>query len=991
MRLLLFFAIFPGFVFAQNLTLDWEKTFPNTGNKAIRNYMEATNGYLVSVGETSTKTQGGSDGLLFFTDYSTGQVIAEKRFGGGKDDALYAAAQTFDGNFLLAGTTASIGLGGPDAWLLLVNERGEKIWETSFGTPGRDECRGLLSLSDGTVLMAGTSNNQKNGDIWLAKVEERRILWEKNVGSGEFETLGGIVAADDGGFVFCGNTGKKAENGAGNVYLAKVDANGVLIWKKFFGEKDWEEALGLIATNDGGFAISGLTKSKGAGDLDCWLIKTSRDGFRQWDKTYGGKDADVANAVIQTVDNGFLLAGSTKSHRSGARFSEGFLIQTSPGGDLQWEKTAGTDKDDVFTTAQLLHNGSFVVAGTTNGDMPWMLHYTDPYLTKNSLAGIREVLTLKVSNASVSSADGTLTPGANTSLAFKIFNTTDLDLPDLNVSVNNRSGGNELTSWATTYYGTLKKGDSAEVHIPLRTASALDPGEKQLALTISSGTKSLKSFEKTVTLRNPQAANLLIAGHQFNASGRSDEVTLNVQIENSGDFVSQAAEVVFECPAGISVQGSAVATMGVISAHSTRDARLSFVKTAQFSAGVARIVCVVKEAGREKARKTLEWQANSGKTSMLAGGPIMIWSDPAPHETGSNKVRKTDDHIEVKMTVVSPKPLNTKDIKIKVNGVEMDGSKFNEEDLSPPRKEETKYIYTYKNKIPLQQGNNHIEVVADDQVSDALDVEFAPQRANLFVLAIGPQHEDLQYTAKDAGDFAKAFQNQGGEGKLFNEVFVTSLTTSEKTGLDGIRQAMYDLEYQWQDKQITQSDVLLVFISSHGKIVENRFKILQSGYNPKYEQIAVDFKTDILEVLNNINCKKLVFIDACHSGGAKEGFGGLNKAIVDLSKTLPGVSTLTSCGSTEKSYEDKAWENGAFTEALLSAFSNEDCKDTDGEFKADADGNKILSLGELYDFLRRRVPNLVQNGVPNAPTSQTPFMPEAQLDKTLPLYFLGNQ
>ena len=186
------------------------------------------------------------------------------------------------------------------------------------------------------------------------------------------------------------------------------------------------------------------------------------------------------------------------------------------------------------------------------------------------------------------------------------------------------------------------------------------------------------------------------------------------------------------------------------------------------------------------------------------------------------------------------------------------------------------------------------------------------------------------------------------------------------------------------------NDVLVLFVSSHGKIVENRFKILQTGYNPKYDRLTIDFKSDILETLSPLNCKKLIFLDACHSGGAKEGFGGVSQAVVELAKTQPGVSTLTSCGSTEKSYEDKSWENGAFTEALLDAFADKTCTDATGAFQADADRDHILRLGELYEFLRRRVPALVQGGVPNAPTSQTPFMPESELDKNLPLFLLEN-
>ncbi|MCC6461210.1 MAG: caspase family protein [Saprospiraceae bacterium] len=969
---------------AQTFKQDWEKITNASGR--FHTVIEATNGYLFCVGETSTKTKGGTDGLLLIADHSTGQVAAELRFGGNKDDALFGVTQTFDGLFLLAGTTASAGKGNTDAWLLLVDERGQKIWETTYGTPGRDECRGLLRLPDGGVVLAGYQDGQKNGDIWLAKVADRQLLWEKTVGAGELETLGGLALASDGGIVFCGNTGKKGGSGSGDIYLAKTDAGGSLLWKKYFGEANWEEALDLIATRDGGFAIAGLTKSKGAGDLDAWLLKTSRDGFRQWDKPFGGKDADLAHALLQTDDGGFVLAGDSKSRRSGARATDAFLVSVSPGGELLSEDYYGKDKDDAFTALCLLHNGSLAFAGTFDDGTAGLLRYSDPQASLLASVGIRDAISIDINTPNLHTSDGSLTPGARSYLSFTFHNTSDLDLQDLRVSVDNRSS--DLLVWNANYLGAVPKGATTEVRIPVAAKADFAPGEALLQLSVSSGNKTLKSIDKTLTLRKPQPAKLLIAGHRFEASGRSDDVTLTVTVENAGDSSSRAAELRFACPAGIRAVSATQQPLGVVGPHSRRELQLVFAKTAQFSAPVAAFVCSVQEGGAEKVRKTLEWQAAAGKSAILSNGPILIWTDPAPHETGTNKVRKTDDHFEFKMTVVSPKPLDPKNFKMKVNGVEMDGSKFNEEDLSPPRRDNAQYTYTYRNKIPLQQGNNRVEVLVDEQVSDALDVEFTPERANLFVLAIGPQHEDLQDTAKDARDFAAAFQNQGGAGKLFNQVVVRALSTPAETDLTAIKQAAYDLAYQWDDKQIKSTDLLLVFVSSHGKIVDNRFKILQTGYNPKYERLTVDFKTDLLEVLNNIHCKKLIFIDACHSGGAKDGFGGLSRAMVDLARAQPGVSTLTSCGSTEKSYEHAAWENGAFTEALLEAFAGKAAQDATGTFRADANDDRILRLGELYTYLQRRVPGLVNTQVPNAPTSQTPFMPESQLDKDLPLFFL---
>ena len=111
--------------------------------------------------------------------------------------------------------------------------------------------------------------------------------------------------------------------------------------------------------------------------------------------------------------------------------------------------------------------------------------------------------------------------------------------------------------------------------------------------------------------------------------------------------------------------------------------------------------------------------------------------------------------------------------------------------------------------------------------------------------------------------------------------------------------------------------------------------------------------------------------------------------LTKLAAMHPGMSTLTSCRANELSYEDAAWQNGAFTEAMMEAFSDRSCQDNQGNFKADADNNKVVTLGELYDFLQRRVPELVKTQKPQAPTNQIPFMPENQLNKEdTPIYVI---
>ncbi len=983
---LLILTLFPALLFGQNFQQGWKTAFSPHGETAFQSAIAATNGYLVSVGATNTKSQGGTDGYLRMLDPTTGQVRFEKLIGGKEDDAFYSIAQTYHGRFLLAGSTTTGGKNGKDAWVVIANDRGEKIKELRFGGAGDDVCRFVIALPDGSALLAGYQEDKKNGDVWLAKLDGDTLAWQTRMGRGEFASISGIVRAGDGGFVFCGNTAGKAKPGTGYIYVAKIDSQGkpVADYPRFFGEKGWNEISAIIPTSEGGYALAGKTNAESAGGFDAWMLKLSREGFRQWEKRYGDKGEDMAYTLVEN-ERGYLLGGASDSHRSGARTLEAYVVQVSAGGEMQWEEFLRSgDKDDAIMQLLYWYDGYYLMGGISGKDA-WMQRGTGNASDRLVTAGLRSIESVQTSDIRVRTADGTLKPNEQTALSFLITNNTDADIPDVRVMADKRAENTTVEAWNANYFGTLRKGESIMASIPLSGKAELTDGACELDLTIMSGEKKLKSFNQTIALHELKPATLGILSYKFLTSTTSDAITLRVEISNSGDESSGPTEVRFSCPPGISVSGERTKILGIVGAHKSREVNFSFSK-GQFKESTANIICSVIDGGVEKAKKTMEWQAGA---KVMATGPIMIWTDPSPHENPNNKkVRTNDNQLDFKMAISVPKPVDTKTIKMKLNSMEMEGSKFNEEDLSLTKTENERYTYIYKNSVPLVEGMNYIQVIVDGVASEVLEVEFLPERANLHLLAIGPKHEDLKFTEKDASDIAVAFRNQAGDNKLFNRVYTYEMHTPEKTSLTAIKQAFFDMAYLWDDKQIGKNDVVMVFISSHGRITNNRFKIMQTDYDPKYQGIAVDFKTDILEVLAPLDCKKLIFLDACHSGGAKDGFGALSTAVVDLAKTQPGISTMSSCSSTEKSYEDAGWGNGAFTKALLEAFNDTECTDMNGNFRADLHNDRIIRLGELYSSLRRRVPNLVKQTIPNAPTTQTPFMPETQLDAEMPIYFI---
>ena len=974
-----------GILMGQTLQTTWEKSFGNGGKETFHQIIQSTNGLLVAVGETTGQSIGGSDGLLTIIDYSTGNEILKKPLGSKKDDGFRGVVQTYDGHFILVGYTEGKGQGKSDAWVVKIDPKGNVIWDKVFGSAEKDSWESVAINQAGKITLAGQSKDR----IWIADLEGDNLANEKMIGQGVFASLEGMVATPENGIVMVGNTRKSKKRPSGDLWISKFDKENNLVWERFFGEKGWDEATSIATAKDGGYLVTGLTKSKGEGDLDMWLIKVSREGFQQWDKTFGGKDADIATSVAQMPDGGLLVAGTTKSHRSGARQTKGFLVRTDAGGYRQWQQEYGGDKEDFIGNVQALYDGSIVLAGYSDSQSGrgncWVLGLNDPANDQNYLSGLKQVAKLKVENIKLNTDDGMLRPNDITFMTAEVTNSTTIPMRNVKVQVDQLSGQG-LDLWNVNMVGALAPNETKTVRIPVKGTDALATDVHKLNLNLLSGNTALGNGTTEIQSKKPVPAKLEIAAFRFDESKNTDEITLKVSIENIGDFPTKVVDVDFQIPPGFKLKSGQKAQMGAFLPRSKKETELVFSSQGA-TPDKANFICVVKEGGSEKIRKTLEMTKGG---SPLADGPLMIWTDPAPHELGTNRINRSEDFIEFKMTVVSGTPLDPNDFKLAVNDSEMEGSKFNEEELSPPVKKNEQYTYTYKSKVKLKRGSNNLQVIVGEKFSTPIDVVFEPKRANLHILAIGPSHPDLNYTGKDANDFASAFKDQGGASKLYSNVYVNKFDLPETTTLTSIQQALYDLVYQYKDQLITPNDVVMVFISSHGKVSENRFKILQSNYNPKYGQIAVDFKKDIIESLNQIDCKKLVFLDACHSGAAKSksSLSGLSQAVVDLAESQPGISTLTSCRSNELSYEDEQWQNGAFTEAMLEAFSGKEVTDEKGTYKADANDDQIIRLGELYDYLQARVPSLVKTQLPSAPTAQVPFMPEEQLDRNLPIYFI---
>jgi hypothetical protein len=152
--------------------------------------------------------------------------------------------------------------------------------------------------------------------------------WTKWYGGISADQARSIVATSDGGYAITGYSYSAGGEGGSDVFLVKTDSGGNLLWQNWYGGTGDDFGQSVVATSDGGFAIVGWSSSNGThGGSDAFLVKTASDGTQQWAKWYGGTLDDWGYSVVATSDGGYAITGfSTSTGTHGA--SDVFLVKT---------------------------------------------------------------------------------------------------------------------------------------------------------------------------------------------------------------------------------------------------------------------------------------------------------------------------------------------------------------------------------------------------------------------------------------------------------------------------------------------------------------------------------------------------------------------------------------------------------------------------------------------------------------------------------------
>ena len=157
----------------------WDKNFGGSGEDNLTTLMQLNDGGFLIGGYSNSEassnksesSKGGYDYWVVRTDHN-GNTLWDKSLGGSSNDYLYCVAKNSSGGFLLGGYSCSGvaadkkegSCGGYDYWIVNVSERGEVIWEKTFGETTHDKLFGIQNDGDGGFILSGNSFGNYPGE-----------------------------------------------------------------------------------------------------------------------------------------------------------------------------------------------------------------------------------------------------------------------------------------------------------------------------------------------------------------------------------------------------------------------------------------------------------------------------------------------------------------------------------------------------------------------------------------------------------------------------------------------------------------------------------------------------------------------------------------------------------------------------------------------------------------------------------------------------------
>lgn len=314
---------------------------------------------------------------------------------------------TTDGGYVMAGFTNSFGAGNYDAYIVKLDSDGDILWTRTVGGTAEDDATCIIQTTDGGFIFCGNTSSYgiANSDVYIVKLDANGIIqWTKTIGGSSADIAYSITQTSDGGYAVAGWT-YSFGSGNADIYVVKLNPTGIIEWTRTIGGTLTDVSFSIIQAHNGDLVVAGYTDSFGAGNYDFYVVRLNRiSGSVIWTRTIGYNGTlEEARSIIQTSDRGFIIAGAVTGLAS-----DFLIVKLNISGNFEWAKVIGGSNNEDAKSIKITNDGGFIVAGYTNSGGAGN---HDMYIVKLSASG----------NLQWSSTIG----GCNDEYAYSIIQTSD--------------------------------------------------------------------------------------------------------------------------------------------------------------------------------------------------------------------------------------------------------------------------------------------------------------------------------------------------------------------------------------------------------------------------------------------------------------------------------------------------------------------------------------------------------------------------------------
>jgi hypothetical protein len=327
------------------------------------------------------------------------------------NDTGYGVALDGSGNIYITGSTGgnldgNTSQGLLDIFLTKFASSGNRIGSKQFGTSGDDIANAIAIDPSGNIYITGSTRGSLPGwtssggkDIFLAKVDSSgNIIFTTQFGTNQDDVAYGIAIDTSGNIYITGSSGGilgATSAGGLDIFLTKFDPSGNRIFTQQFGTAQDDIGYGVVVDNSGNIYITGSTKgilgSSNIGLLDVFLAKFNSSWVNQFIVQFGSGQDDVGYSIALSGTDNIYITGSTGGNLPGntsSGLTDIFLAKFNSSGANQFLHQFGTTGRDLGNSVAVDGVGNVYVVGSTEGG-----------LLGNSAFGLSDIFLVKFNSS----------------------------------------------------------------------------------------------------------------------------------------------------------------------------------------------------------------------------------------------------------------------------------------------------------------------------------------------------------------------------------------------------------------------------------------------------------------------------------------------------------------------------------------------------------------------------------------------------------------